>query len=166
MQFLHLNLQQQQQQKQWYEMLHLYKDFSIVWIEYVFCGKCILSQFTCNFCIFRGVWPNDYILHRGGSRQMITILHRGGGVCRDPQKWLRNIWMTPNVNVKVNVKIDVKVNVNVNVNDDFMLVVQELNILRVKMTRSSNTSRNILGHSLLVTFSPSSRRPGIRGGHQ
>ena len=20
----------------------------------------------------------------------------GGGVCRDPQKWLRNIWMTPN----------------------------------------------------------------------
>ena len=32
-QFLPLNLQQQ---KQWYEMLHLYKDFSIVWIEYVF----------------------------------------------------------------------------------------------------------------------------------
>ena len=27
---------------------------------------------------------------------MITILHREGGVYRDPQKWLRNIWMTPN----------------------------------------------------------------------
>ena len=53
-----------------------------------FCGKCILSQFTCNFCIFRGVWPNDYRLHRGGSRQMITILHRkgGGGSTETPKR--------------------------------------------------------------------------------
>ena len=36
------------------------------------------------------------ILHRGGYGQKITILHREGGVYRDPQKWLRNLWMTPN----------------------------------------------------------------------
>ena len=36
-----------------------------------FCGKCILSQFTCNFCIFRGVWPNDYRLHRGGHAKWL-----------------------------------------------------------------------------------------------
>ena len=35
------------------------------------------------------------ILHRGGYGQKITILHREGGVYRDPQKWLRNLWMTP-----------------------------------------------------------------------
>ena len=36
------------------------------------------------------------ILHRGGYGQKITILHREGGVYRDPQKWLHNLWMTPN----------------------------------------------------------------------
>ena len=36
------------------------------------------------------------ILHRGGVGPNDYRLHRGGGVCRDPQKWLRNIWMTPN----------------------------------------------------------------------
>ena len=40
------------------------------------------------------------ILHRGGVGPNDYRLHRGGGVCRDPQKWLRNIWMTPNVHVK------------------------------------------------------------------
>ena len=35
------------------------------------------------------------ILHRGGYAQKITILHREGGVFQDPQKWLRNLWMTP-----------------------------------------------------------------------
>ena len=39
------------------------------------------------------------ILHRGGYAQKITILHREGGVFRDPQKWLRNLWMTPYVTV-------------------------------------------------------------------
>ena len=27
---------------------------------------------------------------------MITVLHRGGGVSRDPQKWLHNLRPTPN----------------------------------------------------------------------
>ena len=36
------------------------------------------------------------ILHRGGYGQKITVLHREGGVYRDPRKWLRNLWMTPN----------------------------------------------------------------------
>ena len=31
----------------------------------------------------------------GGYAQMIIILHRGGGVSWDPQKWLRNICTTP-----------------------------------------------------------------------
>ena len=31
-----------------------------------------------------GVFPNDYRLHRGGSGQMITVLHRGGLT-----KWLQ-----------------------------------------------------------------------------
>ena len=35
------------------------------------------------------------VLHRGGYAQMITILHREGGVSRDPQKWLRNMCTTP-----------------------------------------------------------------------
>ena len=31
----------------------------------------------------------------GGNAQIITILHRGEGVSRDPQKWLRNVCKTP-----------------------------------------------------------------------
>ena len=39
-------------------------------------------------------WLQYYI--GGGYAQMITILH-GGGVSRDPKKWLRNMCMTPNL---------------------------------------------------------------------
>ena len=37
----------------------------------------------------------------GGSGQFITILHGGGGVFRDPQIVLRNIWTAPNANLPV-----------------------------------------------------------------
>ena len=42
-----------------------------------------------------GVRRNDYSITWGGYAQMITILHRGGGVSRDPRKWLRNMCTTP-----------------------------------------------------------------------
>ena len=45
------------------------------------------------------------ILHRGGYGQKITVLHREGGVYRDPQKWLRNLWMTPYCKLNVQTKI-------------------------------------------------------------
>ena len=32
---------------------------------------------------------------------MITILHREGGVYPDPQKWLRNLWMTPKYEIQL-----------------------------------------------------------------
>ena len=43
-----------------------------------------------------GVRRNDYSITWGGRyAQMITILHMGGGVSRDSQKWLRNMCTTP-----------------------------------------------------------------------
>ena len=35
------------------------------------------------------------ILHRGGVRPKDYSITQGGGVYWDPQKWLRNLWMTP-----------------------------------------------------------------------
>ena len=35
---------------------------------------------------------------------LITVLHGEGGVYRDPQKWLRNLWMTPNGDEKIQLR--------------------------------------------------------------
>ena len=47
------------------------------------------------------------VLHGGGGyAQKITILHRGGGVYRDPQNALRNLWTAPKLKLTFWLNID------------------------------------------------------------
>ena len=61
----------------------------------------------------------DYI-GGGGYVQMITD-YMGEGVYRDPQKWLRNIWMTPNDNNNVFNYMSIDDIFDVIDNDDYYL---------------------------------------------
>ena len=70
------------------------------WIG-IFVANAFCRNLHVIFAFSGGYGQMITILHRGGVGPNDYRLHRGGGVCRDPQKWLRNIWMTPYKRLRV-----------------------------------------------------------------
>ena len=67
--------------------------------KFRFRKKSFLGRMSIWLFLYIGEGGGGYgqiitVLH-GGDVKMITILHRGGGVSRDPQKWVRNMSTTP-----------------------------------------------------------------------